>query len=371
MDDLAVPRIVALQNLRCYTRIMIPSLFVHDCLSDGELVAEVTRLAGCERHATAQLIAAIAELDARRLYLGQGCSSMFTYCTQVLHLAEHAAYNRIEAARAARRFPVVLTLLADGRVHLSTIRLLAPHLTPENHADVLREASHKSKREVEHIVVRLQPQPDVASLVRKLPPPRPTPASVQPRTPELQQVAIATGPAVVPSPLRSEVAPLAPERYKVQFTVGRETFEKLRRVQDLLRHRVPRGDPGVIFDRALTALLADLERTKVGASDRPRATRASSGRSRHIPAGLKREVWARDGGQCAFVGTNGRCTERGFLEFHHVEPYAAGGPTTVDNLELRCRSHNMYEAEQYFGPLLLKETRAPWTGPTRSGPDCS
>jgi hypothetical protein len=101
---------------------MTPSPFAHDRLSDGELVAEVTRLAGCERQATAHLIAALAELDARRLYLGQGCSSMFTYCTQVLHLAEHAAYNRIEAARAARRFPLILALLGDGCVHLSTVR---------------------------------------------------------------------------------------------------------------------------------------------------------------------------------------------------------------------------------------------------------
>ena len=119
---------------------MSQSPFVHDRLSDRDLVAEVNRLAGCERHATANLIAALAELDARRLYLGQGCSPMFTYCTQVLHLAEHAAYNRIEAARAARRFPLILTLLGDGCVHLSTVRVLAPHLTEENHSDVLREA---------------------------------------------------------------------------------------------------------------------------------------------------------------------------------------------------------------------------------------
>src|SRR6266487_2188789 len=144
---------------------MTPPLFVHDRRSDGELVAEVKRLASCERLATAHLIAALAELDARRLYLGQGCSSMFTYCTQVLHLAEHAAYNRIEAARATRRFPVILTLLADGSVHLSAVRLLAPHLTQENHAGVLREASHKSKREVEQIVARFQPQPDVVASV--------------------------------------------------------------------------------------------------------------------------------------------------------------------------------------------------------------
>jgi aminoglycoside N3'-acetyltransferase len=77
-------------------RIMTESFCVHDRLSDRELVAEVKRLARCESHATARLIAALAELDARRLYLGQGCSSMFTYCTQILHLAEHAAYNRID-----------------------------------------------------------------------------------------------------------------------------------------------------------------------------------------------------------------------------------------------------------------------------------
>ena len=74
-------------------------------LSDGDLVTEVGRLVASERQSTTRVVSALAELDARRLYLEQGCSSMFTYCTQVLHLAEHAAYNRIEAARAARRFP--------------------------------------------------------------------------------------------------------------------------------------------------------------------------------------------------------------------------------------------------------------------------
>jgi hypothetical protein len=138
-------------------------------LSDPELIGEVTRLAALECSATASLVAALGEMDARRLYLGQGCSSMFTYCTQVLHLAEHAAFNRIEAARAARRFPIILALLEDGRLHLSAVRLLAPHLTDSNHEAVLKEASHKSKREVEEIVARLQPQPDVPSSIRKLP----------------------------------------------------------------------------------------------------------------------------------------------------------------------------------------------------------
>jgi hypothetical protein len=106
-------------------------------LSDADLLACVKRLAEGERHATAQLIASLAELDARRLYLAEGCSSLFTYCTQVLHLSEHAAYSRIEAARAARHFPTILDRLADGSITLTVVGLLAPHLTLDNHRDVL------------------------------------------------------------------------------------------------------------------------------------------------------------------------------------------------------------------------------------------
>src|SRR4026209_2619557 len=105
-------------------------------LSDDELLAEVKRLAEHERVATADLVATLAELDARRLYLGEGCSSLFSYCTQVLHLSEHAAYGRIAAARSARRFPIILTRLAEGALTLTAVGLLAPHLTAETHAEV-------------------------------------------------------------------------------------------------------------------------------------------------------------------------------------------------------------------------------------------
>src|SRR6186713_2438776 len=134
-------------------------------LSDNDLLAAVHRLAVDERRVTANLIASLAALDARRLYLAEGCSSLFTYCTQVLHLSEHAAYGRIEAARAARRFPIVLERLADGSMTLTTVCLLAAHLTPENQHDVLAAARHKSKREVEQLVASLRPMPPVASVV--------------------------------------------------------------------------------------------------------------------------------------------------------------------------------------------------------------
>ena len=89
-------------------------------LSDRDLLTCVQRAAFVERSATKHLIALLGELDARRLYLGEGFSSLFTYCTQALHLSEHATYNRIEAARAARRFPVILELLEAGSITLTT-----------------------------------------------------------------------------------------------------------------------------------------------------------------------------------------------------------------------------------------------------------
>jgi hypothetical protein len=152
---------------------------------------------------------------------------------------------------------------------------------------------------------------------------------------------------------RAVVAPLAPERYRVQFTVDRETHEKLRRAQDLLRREIPNGDPGVIFDRALGLLLEDVARKKLAATSKPRPSRGAAAHSRHVPAEVKRAVWLRDGGQCAFVGQRGRrCAERVYLEFHHVEAYARGGQATVANLSLRCRSHNVHEAELVFGPCV-------------------
>jgi hypothetical protein len=298
-------------------------------LSDEQLLAKIKTLADDERHATAALVALLAELDARRLYLRESCSSLFTYCTQVLYLSEHAAYGRIEAAHAARRFPVILDLLADGSLTLTSVCLLAPHLTPDNHQDVLAAAPHKSKREVELLVASLRPQQPVPSSVRKVPVPRPAEArSAHARRDDdtlLVPLVDAAGgnthvdtPVTVPPPPNrpAVIAPLAPDRYKVQFTVSRATYERLCRAQDPMRHRVPNGDPGLIFDRALTLLVAELEKTKFGATVRPRAPRPTVVDSRYIPANVKRNVWQRDGGQCAFVGTNGRCAERGFLEFH-------------------------------------------------------
>jgi 5-methylcytosine-specific restriction endonuclease McrA len=252
----------------------------------------------------------------------------------------------------------------------------------------LEAARHKSKREVESQVAALRPLPDVPSSVRKLPTtfstaaPATSPAPSSTPTPadvaDLRRSPAAGGnelsPAVVelrpsaPISRPAVVAPLSPERYKVQVTISRDTHDKLRRVQDLLRHSIPDGDPAAIFDRAISLLLIDLERKKVAHTSRPRPASEPSPGSRHVPAAVRREVWRRDGGQCAFVGSSGQCTERGHLEFHHVIPFADGGPTTSGNLQLRCRAHNAYEAEERFGSMLFRESGPIYgLGPDRVG----
>ncbi|HEV8339531.1 MAG TPA: hypothetical protein VGR25_07715 [bacterium] len=304
-------------------------------LSDDDLLAKVTQLAAEERQVTALLIAHLAELDARRLYLGEGYSSLFTYCTQALHFSEHAAYGRIEAARASRKFPILLQLLSGGSLTLTTIALLAPHLTAENHKKLLDQARYRSKRAVEELIAQLYPRPAVPSLLRRLPTLHPVSASHHPidqdSQPNLDTRGTAAGDRPTPTaPLPQQsatVTPLAPQRYKIQFTASAETYEKLLQVQNLLRRQIPNGDLDQVINRALTALLHELARKMLAVTERPRHGRPTRPGSRHIPAEVRRAVWLRDAGRCAFVGTKGRrCDEVGFLEFHHVEP-ARGGRT--------------------------------------------
>jgi 5-methylcytosine-specific restriction endonuclease McrA len=332
-------------------------------LSDSELLARLRHAVHDECAATARLIALLMEVDTRRLYLGEGCSSLFTYCTQVLHLSEHAAYNRIETARAARKFAIILDLVESGAVTLTAVRLLAPHLTDINYHEVLRRATHMSKRQVELLIATLHPTPDEPSVVRKLP----TPSAKHVIAAELptcelkgktDPVAVLT---IAPQLRPAEVKPLAPERFKIQVTVSRQAYDKLRRAQDLLRYAIPNGDPSPIIGRALEALVDQLERTKTAATQRPRATRESRKDSRYVPAAVRRVVWQRDGGRCGFQGAQGRCTETGFLEYHHVLPFAEGGDSSISNLQLRCRAHNQYEADLWFSApntLCAREERA-------------
>jgi hypothetical protein len=308
----------------------------------------VEALAQREREATAALVAHLAVMLERRLYLGQGFSSLHTYCRRVLHMSEYAAYARVEAARAVRKYPIILERLAEGSLNLTRSDSLSPNLLAVTTASFSIPPDTKVG-EIQELLARLRPKPPVPSVVRKLP--TAVTQLIQSTTPSgdmaVQGVSFTLSAPERPA-ARPVVVPLAPDRYKVQFTASAEGYANLKMAQDLLRHQIPNGDEGWIIELALARLVKDLKKERLGAADRPRVSRGTAPDSRHIPADVKRKVWARDGGQCAFVAQDGcRCDERGFLEFHHVQPYGAGGKATLDNIELRCRTHNQYEADAH------------------------
>ena len=138
-------------------------------LSDTDLLSTTRLAASNERGATARLIALLSEVDARRLYLAEGYCSMFGYCTRSLHMSEQAAYARIEASRLTRRFPKILGRLADGRLSLTNLGLMAPHLTEETSESLLEAVEQRSKREVVELIAALHPQSDVPAMIRALP----------------------------------------------------------------------------------------------------------------------------------------------------------------------------------------------------------
>jgi hypothetical protein len=329
-------------------------------LSDQELVAGLKGLTVRERHATVQIVAHLAELDTRDVHLREGYPSLFAYCRDVLSLSESEAFDRIVVARAARRFPVILDLLTSGAVHLTTVRLLSPHLTGANHREALASACGKKKAEVQEIVAHIAPRPDVPVSVTRIPgvePEAPSPAAL-PLPDAAGGTSVAGPPPPTPvAPARAPLppagrstTPLSPDRYKLQLTISGATVEKLRLAKDMLAHAIPSGDEAAVLDRALTLLLEDLARKKFAETAAPRGARAGKTHTRHLAAAVKRAVWMRDLGRCAFVAKTGhRCNERRFVEFHHVDPYALGGEGSVDLISLRCRSHNDYEGRLYFG----------------------
>ena len=238
------------------------------------------------RNTTAELLAHIAEVDARRLYVPAGFPSMFLYCVNELRLSEESAFKRIRAARTARQFPAIFDAVAQGRLHLSAVLMLAPHLTPEDADELLAAAVHKTRAEIEQLLAPRSPRPDLPARVQALP----------------CSPTLSTEPSSCPAPLdqhapgrveaeRAKLTTLSPQRFALQVTLAQATHDKLRYLQALLSHQVPSGDLARVLDRTFDAAIREFERVKFAATDKPRpASRRSRAHGRYIPANVKRAV---------------------------------------------------------------------------------
>jgi hypothetical protein len=344
---------------------------------DEDLLRQLFQLVKQSRGVEAEVVAHIGEVELRRLYAPAACSSMFDYCRRVLCLRENEAYLRITVARAARESPVLLEMLRDGRLHLSGIARLAPHLTRQNEEDVLKRACSMSHREIRELVAELEPRPDVAASIRQLPQrrapeggsplplgaPRVEPDTVkrEPDTANREHDAGNREPRVAAPARPAVVEPLAPTRYQVRFTASSALRGKLERLQALMRSAVPDGDLARIIDIAVTEKLQRVEARRFGKTTAPRRALNETDvtpSSRHIPPAVRRRVYERDGSRCSFRDEHGRrCARQDDLEFHHRHPFARGGDHSPFNLTLRCKAHNTLVAEQDYGENVMSRFR--------------
>jgi 5-methylcytosine-specific restriction endonuclease McrA len=293
--------------------------------SDADLLSGVATLVRSHRDLTARLVAHLAEIEERRLHLSAGFSSMFDFCTGKLGFSEGEAFRRILAARLARRFPIVYSLLASGRANLSTLEFLRERLTEENHRELFAAVAGKGKRDVQMILAARFPEPKPPSKIRR----------------------------------QANIEPVSELWFKVQFTASDELRQKLELCRDLMSHANPSRDLASVIERAVDLLLADLERKRLGKTRRP-STLATSGKRNpsRVRTAARREVFERDGLRCTFLSEDGRrCGARAFLELDHVDAKANGGSNEAKNLRVLCRAHNQLAAEQTFGREHIERRR--------------
>jgi len=331
-------------------------------LSDDELLRRVADLLAQSRRVEWVLVAHIAEVDARRLFARQAWPSMIQYCMGALHLSEGEAYRRIAAARLSRRYPVILSMLEDGRLHLCGIGVMSRHLTDANYEDVLARATHKTKREIQILVAELDPKSDVPPTIRKQPQ-RQAKAAPPTSSNELCLGRVAhRAPAAEPAPPAprekpAAVEPLSKARYKVAFTASEELRDKLKRLEALM----PGSDLASIIDAAVSEKLERIEAKRFGKVKKPRKSLEAADTApgvRGISAPVRRFVCERDGNQCTFETLDGRrCPERDRLEFHHDDPYGLGGDRSAKNIRLLCKQHNAYMAELDYGKEKMDQYR--------------
>ena len=347
--------------------------YSRDGLSPRSLDRNVDNHLASKLSNTAELLADLAAIDSSRAFLVLGYPSMYCYCLAKLRF-EDSASRYLYAARKVQRFPQILPALAGGRLHLSGLVMLAPHLSEETPQEMceelLRAAEKKSKSEIALLLAHRFPQPDIAAFVRPIPQPAiqatlQAPAEITLPAAEATSQIPTAAPAVEHVPAHTALAgpparvrPLSPGRFGVQFTIAVEDHELLERAKALLAHQIPSGKVEEIFVRALRVLVTQLEGRKFGTGGQPRETSRETQRPRYVPAHVRSVVRKRDGDRCTFVSEQGhRCEERRFLEFDHVLEVARGGQNTIDNVRLRCRAHNQFTAEQTYGRAFMRAKR--------------
>jgi len=340
-------------------------------LSDGELLTRIESLARTERESTAELVGHLAVLESRpSAYAALGYGSLFNYCVDGLRLSEDAASTRIAVARLCRRFPALLQMLSSGALNLTAARTLGPHLTPQNYQAVLARAARQRHEGIEELVAEISPRPDVKATIRRLPSPT-VPASapaegllfadvstvapavasaVDTRIPPPSAAVVESQPAPYDEPCppsvmlrrrdKARMQALSPERYRVQFTIGQDTHDAVKRLQALMRRELPSGDIAAIFEQGVQLLLEKVQRAKLGGT---RTTRAGGPGPRRVGGSATDKGQAPEGAR----GTGGsRAREGSSTGQSRSSPPTSPAVSVVDSSRATYENRIRFETDK-------------------------
>jgi len=314
-------------------------------LSNQQITNNLVALCRRERLLTVEVLKYLNEIERRQLYLQEGFSSMFSYCTEKLRYSESAANRRIRAARCLRDYPRVFEMLQSGELSLSTLSLVAGRLNESNCSELLNAVAGRSYQEVEAYLAKSQERTLVRESIKPIVVRKPT--------------VVAKSSDLFTNPTKSfcnriggkvEALSVVEERFEVRFSVTKATRKKIEKVQTLLSNKL-RGKCSLeaTLDELLDNFI-DKNCLQKKAERRAKSEKLiPSSVSRYVPSELKERVYQRDKGCCTFMGKNGkRCGSSWQLQLDHIKPFAIGGKTEFENLRLVCAGHNRYLARQYF-----------------------
>ena len=301
----------------------------------------------------ADFLVALAEFDRQRLWVQLGHASLFDFLHRELGLSRGSAHYRKVAAQLIQRFPEVVGPLREGKLCITVVLELARVITPENSTEVLPRFFHRSRQEAKAVAVEIRPAEVVPrkEMVTALPLVSSTqPGRVQPvelAAAPLVQGASSPTPAMRPAaPMQAE--PLTPDLRRLHMTVSKQFLHKLEAARAGQGHAQPGASAEKVIEAALDLLLEQQARRR-GVAKKPQQTPRPA-RPGHVPAAVKRAVWSRDDGKCQWpIDSGGICGSTLRLEIDHVVPRARGGPSTIDNCRLACRTHNQLAARQVYG----------------------
>jgi hypothetical protein len=347
-------------------------------LDSRTLARRLGELAGDERRVQVEFLLHLDEFDRRRAFLELGHGSLWTYCLEALHLREASAGRRIGAMRVLRRFPWVAEALRDGRLCLTTLAQLRPVLTAENAEDLLARAAFRTNAEVDHLVASLRPRPAPREGLRLLASRAERAASLLPEDASPSQVTQGEAspsaeaaprppapppalPQAPPQALRSrksEMRAVSEGKWSLRVTVDKSLRDDLETLAALLSHKVRRGDLAAVLHEAVRCGIEKHGKRKGAVRPARKVAPKTPKDPATVTAELRRQVWERDQGRCAWVGPDGkRCDSRWQVEVDHLDPVGRGGTARLDRLRLACRLHNLLHAEEVYGREHMKKYR--------------